>query len=106
VRGTPTARTPQYKRGRANEAGGSYHRWKIKDWGDRHVSQFFEGARLTVWENLSMALPDCNGFVNDVRATGCSAPKLLFNTSIRLITFLADGAAGDNHLRQFSALLL
>ena len=33
------------------------------------------------------------GFVGDVRAAGCSAAKLLFNTSIRLMTFWAEGAA-------------
>src|SRR4051812_10315518 len=34
------------------------------------------------------------GFVGDVRATGRSAAKLLFNTSIKLMTFGADGVVG------------
>jgi hypothetical protein len=33
-----------------------------------------------------------------VRATGCSAAKLLFNTSIKLMTFWADGAAATPFL--------
>jgi hypothetical protein len=48
---------------------------------------------LIVWEHLSTALPRGAGFVGDVGATGCSAAKLLFNTSIKLMTFRADGAA-------------
>jgi hypothetical protein len=39
------------------------------------------------------ALRRVAGFVGNVRATGCSAAKLLFNTSIKLMTFWADGAA-------------
>jgi hypothetical protein len=38
------------------------------------------------------------GFVADVRATGCSAHKLLFNTSIKLMTFWADGVAATTFL--------
>jgi hypothetical protein len=33
------------------------------------------------------------GLVGDMRATGCSAAKLLFNTSIKLRRFWAEGAA-------------
>jgi hypothetical protein len=52
-----------------------------------------EGARLE-----GAAIRRVAGFVGDVRATGCSAAKLLSNTSIRLMTFWADGAAATTFL--------
>jgi hypothetical protein len=39
-----------------------------------------------------------DGFVGDVRATGRSAAKLFFNTSIKLMTFWADGVVGTAFL--------
>jgi hypothetical protein len=44
------------------------------------------------------ALRRVAGFVGKVRATGRSAAKLLFNTSIKLMTFWADGAAATAFL--------